>query len=270
MVRCRCSIRVRISMRREFSALSYHSHFRVYPYTQRKGDFYNDNFRYYPLYATPSFCLNERDAQTGFVVRMSSRAREIKRTAMFTFEVYRTNNQEGRAGFSSLPLDLHAGTDALPTLPAPPGLSPFEFTKKKRWADLLITDLSEAIILILSTQCQVLYCSAGVKEILGWRDEDLIDVPARRAVTDRHNTGAHAQRGGFHSSSAYHRCVPLANDHENSKRTFEQIITDNSNVQSYISIRAKHEVPSRRPLLAPPKLLQGQQRCCSKSSGIPT
>jgi PAS domain-containing protein len=57
-----------------------------------------------------------------------------------------------------------------------PLLSTFEFTKKKRWADLLITELAEAIILILSTQCQILYCSAAVKELLGWRDEDLIDT----------------------------------------------------------------------------------------------
>ena len=59
----------------------------------------------------------------------------------------------------------------------PPSSSPtFEFTKRKRWADLLITELTEAIVLILSTQCQILYCSAAVKELLGWRDEDLIDT----------------------------------------------------------------------------------------------
>ena len=54
--------------------------------------------------------------------------------------------------------------------------STFEFTKRKRWADLLITELTEAIILILSTRCQILYCGAAVKELLGWRDEDLIDT----------------------------------------------------------------------------------------------
>ena len=67
---------------------------------------------------------------------------------------------------------------ASPQLYPPPSLSlpTFEFTKRKRWADLLITELTEAIILILSTQCQILYCSAAVKELLGWRDEDLIDT----------------------------------------------------------------------------------------------
>jgi len=60
--------------------------------------------------------------------------------------------------------------------PSSPSPSTFEFTKRKRWADLLITELTEVIILILSTQCQILYCSAAVKELLGWRDEDLIDT----------------------------------------------------------------------------------------------
>ena len=46
----------------------------------------------------------------------------------------------------------------------------------KRWADLLITELTEVLILILSTQCQILYCSAAVKELLGWRDEGLTDT----------------------------------------------------------------------------------------------
>ena len=72
--------------------------------------------------------------------------------------------------------DIHAGTDAFPTLPAPSFPSTFEFTKRKRWADLLITELTEAIILILSTRCQILYCSAAVRELIGWRDEDLIDT----------------------------------------------------------------------------------------------
>ena len=52
----------------------------------------------------------------------------------------------------------------------------FEFTKRKRWADLLITELTEVIVLILSTKCQILYCSAAIKELLGWRDEELIDI----------------------------------------------------------------------------------------------
>jgi hypothetical protein len=52
---------------------------------------------------------------------------------------------------------------------------PFEFTKRKRWADLLITELADAIIFILSSTCKVLYCGTAVNELLGWRDVDLID-----------------------------------------------------------------------------------------------
>jgi hypothetical protein len=51
----------------------------------------------------------------------------------------------------------------------------FEFTKRKKFADLLIAELAEAIILVLSLECRVLFCGAGVTELLGWRDEDLVD-----------------------------------------------------------------------------------------------
>jgi PAS domain-containing protein len=53
--------------------------------------------------------------------------------------------------------------------------STFEFTKRKRWADLLIHELSEAIIFVLSNECRVLFCSRAVSELLGWRDAELID-----------------------------------------------------------------------------------------------
>ncbi|KAG1754311.1 white collar 2 type of transcription factor [Suillus lakei] len=53
--------------------------------------------------------------------------------------------------------------------------STFEFTKRKRWADLLIHELSEAIVLVLSNECKVLFCSRAVSELLGWRDTELID-----------------------------------------------------------------------------------------------
>lgn len=51
----------------------------------------------------------------------------------------------------------------------------FEFTKRKRWADLLVTELTESVILILSADFHILYCGAAVNEILGWRDDELID-----------------------------------------------------------------------------------------------
>ncbi|KAF7986533.1 hypothetical protein HWV62_26246 [Athelia sp. TMB] len=53
--------------------------------------------------------------------------------------------------------------------------SSFEFTKRKKYADLLISELTDSIQLILSAQGKVLFCSPAVTELLGWRDEDLID-----------------------------------------------------------------------------------------------
>ncbi|PIL24287.1 transcription factor [Ganoderma sinense ZZ0214-1] len=51
----------------------------------------------------------------------------------------------------------------------------FEFTKRKRWADLLVTELNDTIIFVLSEACTVWYCGNAVTELLGWRDEELVD-----------------------------------------------------------------------------------------------
>ena len=51
----------------------------------------------------------------------------------------------------------------------------FEFTKRKRWAELLISELPDAIAFVLSPTCKILYCGTAVKEILGWNDEELVD-----------------------------------------------------------------------------------------------
>ena len=61
--------------------------------------------------------------------------------------------------------------------PGPPSLPQpiFEFTKRKRWADLLVTQLSEAILLMLSPQMNVLYCGSAVWALLGWQDHECVD-----------------------------------------------------------------------------------------------
>jgi PAS domain-containing protein len=51
----------------------------------------------------------------------------------------------------------------------------FDFTKRKGWGDLLVTQLAEAVQFILSPEGQVLYCSPSVTEILGWHDEELLE-----------------------------------------------------------------------------------------------
>lgn len=53
--------------------------------------------------------------------------------------------------------------------------STFEFTKRKRWADLLAAELVDAVTFILSPTSKILYCGASVTELLGWRSSDLID-----------------------------------------------------------------------------------------------
>ena len=73
---------------------------------------------------------------------------------------------------SSTPSDPQSQSQSASTARNPPV---FEFTKRKRWADLLVTELSEAIILVLSPQGKVWYCGAAVAELLGWKDEDVVD-----------------------------------------------------------------------------------------------
>ena len=52
----------------------------------------------------------------------------------------------------------------------------YEFTKRKRWADLLITGLVDSVLFILSPSCTILYVATAVNEMLGWRDVDLVDL----------------------------------------------------------------------------------------------
>ncbi|KIY71024.1 hypothetical protein CYLTODRAFT_419169 [Cylindrobasidium torrendii FP15055 ss-10] len=53
----------------------------------------------------------------------------------------------------------------------------FEFTKRKRWADILITELADTIIYALSPDGNILFCSSAVTELLGWRDTELVNKP---------------------------------------------------------------------------------------------
>ncbi|KAF7322413.1 hypothetical protein HMN09_00019300 [Mycena chlorophos] len=59
----------------------------------------------------------------------------------------------------------------LSTLAAPS----FEFGKRKRWADLVITELVDVLLLVLSPLGKVLYCGNGLKNTLGWNETNLID-----------------------------------------------------------------------------------------------
>ncbi|KAJ7112419.1 hypothetical protein C8R43DRAFT_1040697 [Mycena crocata] len=62
-----------------------------------------------------------------------------------------------------------------PLLPLSNAAPSFEFGKRKRWADLVITELVDVLLLVLSSQGKVLYCGNGLKGLLGWNDKDIID-----------------------------------------------------------------------------------------------
>ncbi|CAA7271598.1 unnamed protein product [Cyclocybe aegerita] len=54
--------------------------------------------------------------------------------------------------------------------------STYEFTKRKRWADLILAELVDDVLFVLSPTCKILFCSAAVTELLGWRDVDILDL----------------------------------------------------------------------------------------------
>jgi PAS domain-containing protein len=51
----------------------------------------------------------------------------------------------------------------------------FEFTRRKRWADILISEVPDSILLILNPRRTVLYCGPAVVELLGWQPENMVD-----------------------------------------------------------------------------------------------
>ncbi|KAJ3722775.1 white collar photoreceptors-like protein [Lentinula guzmanii] len=61
--------------------------------------------------------------------------------------------------------------------PTSSGTTPhaFEFTKRKRWADLLISELADTCIFVLSSTLKILYCNPAVNDLLGWKEGDIID-----------------------------------------------------------------------------------------------
>lgn len=52
----------------------------------------------------------------------------------------------------------------------------FEFPKRKRWADLLLTELVDDVAFVLSPSYKIMYCGTAVTELLGWKDIGLSDL----------------------------------------------------------------------------------------------
>ncbi|KAF9482824.1 GATA-domain-containing protein [Pholiota conissans] len=55
-------------------------------------------------------------------------------------------------------------------------LPTYEFSKRKRWGDLLLSELVDDVAFILSPKYKILYCGPAVTELLGWRNVDLTDL----------------------------------------------------------------------------------------------
>ncbi|CAE6469402.1 unnamed protein product [Rhizoctonia solani] len=64
----------------------------------------------------------------------------------------------------------------------PPGV--FEFTKRKKWADILVSELSGTVLLVLNNSDNVLWASPAILELLGWRDDEIIERPIREFLHD--------------------------------------------------------------------------------------
>ncbi|KAG8696639.1 blue light receptor [Ceratobasidium sp. 394] len=60
----------------------------------------------------------------------------------------------------------------------------FEFTKRKKWADILISELSGSLLLVLNPSAHILWASPAIAEQLGWRDEELLERPIRDILHD--------------------------------------------------------------------------------------
>ncbi|KJA27144.1 hypothetical protein HYPSUDRAFT_198430 [Hypholoma sublateritium FD-334 SS-4] len=66
----------------------------------------------------------------------------------------------------------HPGPSQPQGVRSPPA---FEFPKRKRWADLLLTELVDDVAFVLSPSYKIMYCGTAVTELLGWKDIGLSD-----------------------------------------------------------------------------------------------
>ncbi|KAJ7578387.1 white collar 2 type of transcription factor [Mycena floridula] len=55
------------------------------------------------------------------------------------------------------------------------GPSHFEFTKRKRWGDLLVAELADCIMFVLSPTGKVLFVGNAITDLLGWPSGQLVD-----------------------------------------------------------------------------------------------
>ncbi|KAF5380853.1 hypothetical protein D9615_004102 [Tricholomella constricta] len=115
----------------------------------------------------------------------------------------------------------------------------FEFTKRKRWADLLAIELADGINLILSASCTVLYCAPAITDITGWKEPDILDHDFLEIVATS---------------------TRPADDQASFRASFDESMQTNSELHSYI--RVKCSEPAYSALLPKGMLFEvkGQPR----------
>ena len=57
----------------------------------------------------------------------------------------------------------------------PPPVTSFEFTRRKRWPDILINEVPENIMLVLSPNGKIWFSGVAMVELLGWTVEEVLD-----------------------------------------------------------------------------------------------
>lgn len=118
--------------------------------------------------------------------------------------------------------------------------STFEFTKRKRWADLLIHELSEAIIFVLSNECKVLFCSRAISELLGWRDAELIDKDLVDLVNGKHVCCVLVVL----PACAHLSFISSGEDKHAFRASFEQSLRSRMEMLSYVRFKCQNEYTS--------------------------
>ena len=132
------------------------------------------------------------------------------------------------------------------TLPAPP----WEFTRRKRWADLIVTELSEAIVLVLSPARKVLYCNPSVREMLGWLDDDLVDMDFTELVNGLYPSPLpQAYRPSSLSAVFFARPV---NDRLSFCTAFTRSVESFNELHVYVRLRCNSDSSFAHLAMAPP------------------
>ncbi len=122
----------------------------------------------------------------------------------------------------------------------------FEFTKRKRWADLLVTEVNDTIILVLSDACHVWYCGNAVTELLGWRDDELVDGDFIDLMNGTHPTlplaPPSAQPRAPHNNLRLTRTAGhAADDRAGFRAAFAESVRTRTELLAYARLQCKNE-----------------------------